>query len=86
VKPAGKIRELATNSNNKNIRDLYRRVNEFKYRYQPKNNFVKDEYGDLLADSHNILKREKNYCLSYYMCIVSVMLQINISGPLDCSP
>jgi hypothetical protein len=30
LKPVDKIRELATNSNNKNIRDLYRGVNEFK--------------------------------------------------------
>jgi hypothetical protein len=28
---------------------------------QPKNNLVKDEYGDLLADSHSILRRCKNY-------------------------
>jgi hypothetical protein len=29
--------------------------------YQPSNNLVKDENGDLLADSHNILNRWKNY-------------------------
>jgi hypothetical protein len=29
----GKINELATNSKNKNIRDLYRRINEFKRGY-----------------------------------------------------
>jgi hypothetical protein len=49
--------ELATNSKNKNIRDLYRKINEFKWSYQPRNNLVKDENGDLLADSHNILNR-----------------------------
>jgi hypothetical protein len=52
-----KINELATNSKNKNIRDLYRGKNEFKMGYQPRNNLVKDENGDLLADSHNILNR-----------------------------
>jgi hypothetical protein len=31
-----KINELATNSKNKNIRDLYRGINEFKKSYQPK--------------------------------------------------
>jgi hypothetical protein len=31
-----KINELATNSNNKNIRDLYRGINEFKRGYQPR--------------------------------------------------
>jgi hypothetical protein len=29
--------------------------------YQPKNNLVKDENGDLLADFHSILNRWKNY-------------------------
>jgi hypothetical protein len=56
-----KINELATNSKNKNIRNLYRGMNEFKRGYQPRNNLVKDENGDLLADSHSILNRWKNY-------------------------
>jgi hypothetical protein len=56
-----KINELATSSKNKNIRDLYRGINEFKRGYQPRNNLVKDETGDLLADSHNILNMWKNY-------------------------
>jgi hypothetical protein len=30
-------------------------------KYKPRNNLVKDENGDLLADSHNILNRWKNY-------------------------
>jgi hypothetical protein len=51
------INELATNSKNKNIRDLYRGINGFMRVYQPRNNLVKDENGDLLADSHNILNR-----------------------------
>jgi hypothetical protein len=56
-----KIYDLATNSKNKNIRDLYRGINYFETSYQPRNNSVKDENGDLLADSHNILNRWKNY-------------------------
>jgi hypothetical protein len=56
-----KINQLATNSKNKNIRDLYRRINEFKRGYQPRNNLRKDKNGDLLADSHSILNRLKNY-------------------------
>jgi hypothetical protein len=56
-----KINELATNSKNKNMRDLYRGINEFKRGYQPRNNLMKDENGDMLADSHNILNRWKNY-------------------------
>jgi hypothetical protein len=56
-----KINELTTNSKNKNIRDLYRGINEFKKGYQGRNNLVKDENGDLLENSHNILNRRKNY-------------------------
>jgi hypothetical protein len=59
-----KIKELATDSKNKDIRDLFRGINEFKRGYQPRNNFVEDENGDLLADSHNILNRWKNYSVT----------------------
>jgi hypothetical protein len=45
-----KINELESNSKNKNIRGLYRGINEFKKGCQPRNNLVKDENGDLLAD------------------------------------
>jgi hypothetical protein len=51
---------LAMNSKNKNIRDLYRGINEFKRGYQPRNSLVIEESGDLLADSNNILNRWKN--------------------------
>jgi hypothetical protein len=65
VKPAGisekkreyikdKINELATNSNNRNIRDLYKGIHTFKKGYRPSSNLVKDDNGNLLADSHNI--------------------------------
>jgi hypothetical protein len=56
-----KINELATNSKNKNIRGQHRGINEFRRGYQLRNNLVKDENGDLLADSNNILNRWKNY-------------------------
>ncbi|KAJ4441048.1 hypothetical protein ANN_10898 [Periplaneta americana] len=42
-----KLDEVETNSKNKNIRDLYKGIKEFK--------------NDLLADSHSILNRWKNY-------------------------
>jgi hypothetical protein len=45
-----KITEIELNIKNKNIRDLYRGITEFKKGYQPKTNLVKDERGDLLAD------------------------------------
>ncbi|PNF40670.1 hypothetical protein B7P43_G04763, partial [Cryptotermes secundus] len=55
-----KINENAMNSKNKNIRDLYRGINDFKRGYQPSSNLVKDENGDLLADS-KILNTWRNY-------------------------
>jgi hypothetical protein len=36
-------------------------MNELKGGYQAINNVVKDEYGDLFADSHNILNSWKKY-------------------------
>jgi hypothetical protein len=50
-----------TNNKNKNIRYLYRGINEFKKGYQPRTNRIKAENGDHLADSHSILNRWKNY-------------------------
>jgi hypothetical protein len=44
-----KINELATNSKNKNIRDLYRGINEFQRDYQPRNNLVKEQNGDVFS-------------------------------------
>jgi hypothetical protein len=52
-----RINELVMNSKNKNTRDLYRGINEFKRSYQPRKKLVKDENSDLLAHSHNILNR-----------------------------
>jgi hypothetical protein len=74
-----KIDELATNSKNKNIRDLYRGINDFKRGYQPRNNLVKDKNGDLLADSHNVLNRWKK-CFSQLLNVhkVSDVRQIEI--------
>jgi hypothetical protein len=51
------------NSKNKNIRELHRGVNEFKRGYQPWNNLVDDENGDLLTDTYNIWNWWKN-CFS----------------------
>jgi hypothetical protein len=56
-----KIEELVTKSKIKNVRDLYRGINDFKKGYQPRTNIVKDEQGDLVVDSHSILARCRNY-------------------------
>jgi hypothetical protein len=50
-----KIEELDAYSKIKNIRDLYRGIIDFKNGFQPKTNLVKDEKGDLVADSHSIV-------------------------------
>jgi hypothetical protein len=52
-----KFEELETNSNLKNIKDLYRGISFLKKGYQPRINIVQDEEGDLIADSHSILAR-----------------------------
>jgi hypothetical protein len=41
---------------------VYSGINIFKKCYQPGTNLVKDDKGDMLADSHNILTSRKNYC------------------------
>jgi hypothetical protein len=50
----GKFNEFDSNNKNKNIRDLYRGINEFKKGYQPRINIIKDENGNLIADPQNV--------------------------------
>ena len=56
-----KIEELESNSKINNIRDLYRGINDMKKGYQPRTRIVKDEKGDLVADSHSIMATWRNY-------------------------
>jgi predicted metalloendopeptidase len=66
-----KISELAMDSKNRNIRDLYRGINEFKRGYHLRNNLVKDEMQSLgwyssLADSDHgvcLLLKDEMICL-----------------------
>ena len=53
--------ELETNNKINNVTDLYRGINDFKKGYQPRTIIVKDEEGDLVADSHSVMTRWKNY-------------------------
>jgi len=46
-----KIDELLSSSKIKNIRYLYRGISDFKKGCRPRTNIVKDEKGDLVADS-----------------------------------
>jgi hypothetical protein len=63
----GKREYLKDKINERTVRtrtsEIYRGINESKRGYELRNNLVKDENGDLLADSHNILSRLKN-CFS----------------------
>jgi lantibiotic modifying enzyme len=54
-----KINELETNNKNKNIRDLYRGINEFKKGYQARINIKRDENGNLLADPQSVFNKRK---------------------------
>ena len=40
---------------------MYRVISVFKKGYQPRIKIVKDENGDLVTDSHNILSRWRNH-------------------------
>jgi hypothetical protein len=66
-----KINLLEKASNEKNIRDLYRGISQFKKCHQLTTNLVKDENRDLLAGSHNIFGRWEN-CLCYLLNILVI--------------
>jgi hypothetical protein len=57
----GKINEVESNNKNKNIRYLYKSINELKKGYYPRINIINDETGNLLADSQSVLNRWKNF-------------------------
>jgi hypothetical protein len=59
---------------NRNIRDVYRGIHEFKKGCQPRINLMKDENGNLLADSYSILNRWKNYLSQLLMYVGLVIL------------
>jgi hypothetical protein len=56
----GKINYLETNNKNKNSRDLYRSINEFKKWYRPRINIIKDENGNLVVEPQNIFNSWKS--------------------------
>jgi len=56
-----KIDELETNSKIKNIRDLYKGIDDFKKGYHPITNIAKDEKDKSFTDSHSILARCRNH-------------------------
>jgi hypothetical protein len=64
------------NDNFLKVRLFSRNVN--LWTYQPRSNLMKDENGDLLADSRNILNRWKNYSQILNVHRVSDVRQIEI--------
>jgi hypothetical protein len=56
-----KLEELETNCKINHVRDFYRGINDFRKGYQPRTIIVKDEKGDVVADSHNIMAMWRNY-------------------------
>jgi hypothetical protein len=56
-----KLNELETNSKNKNMRDLYMGISDFKTGYQPRTNVVEHEEGDLIGKSHSTLAGWRNH-------------------------
>ncbi|PNF14117.1 hypothetical protein B7P43_G01057, partial [Cryptotermes secundus] len=72
-----KIDELAMNSKKRTL-DTCVEENDFKKAYQPRSDLEKDENGDLLADSHNILNRWKNFSLLLNLHRVSDVRQIEM--------
>jgi hypothetical protein len=64
------------------LRVLYRGINKSKRSYHYRSNIVKNENGDLLANSHNILNRWKN-SFSQFLNVhrISDVRQIGIYTP-----
>jgi hypothetical protein len=66
-----------------------RGINKFKKGYKLRNNLVKDENGDLLADSNNILKKWKN-CFSQLLNMHNVsdvrQIEVHMAEPLVPGP
>jgi hypothetical protein len=58
-----KTNELETNNTNKNTRDLYREVNEFKKGCRPRIDIIKDENGNLLANLQSVIQ-SRMFCLT----------------------
>jgi hypothetical protein len=44
-----KINDLESDSNNVNIRDMYKGITDFKKGFQPRANLIKDGTGDLIV-------------------------------------
>ena len=50
-----KVNKIEENSKNKNIREMYKGINEFKKSYQLRVNVIKKHDGTIVADTTTIL-------------------------------
>jgi hypothetical protein len=85
----GKINEHETKNKNKNIRDLYRGINEFEKGYQPRINIINDENANLLADPQGVLNKWKlffNQVLNVHGLHDSRQMDIHTAEPLVPEP
>jgi hypothetical protein len=68
---------------------LYRGINDVRKGYQPRTRIVKDDKGHLIADSHSIIVRWKNYfsqILNVHGVIEVRQAEIHIAEPLVPEP
>jgi hypothetical protein len=68
---------------------VYTGINEFKRGYQLRSNLAKDVNGDLLADSHNIFNRWKNYfsqLFNVHSVSDNMQMEIRTTEPLLSDP
>ena len=56
-----KVNKLEENSKNKNIREMYKGINEFKKGYQHRAYVIKKHDGTIVADTTSILSRWEQF-------------------------
>ena len=56
-----KVNKLEENSKNKNIREMYKGINEFKKGYHPRAYVIKKDDGTIIADTSSILSRWEQF-------------------------
>ena len=60
-----KVNKLEENSKNKNIREMYKGINEFKEGYQSRAYVIKKQDGIILADTTSILSNGTSSVVIY---------------------
>ena len=59
---------------------VYRGISEFKKVYQPRGDLLKDERGDMVADSHSFFQRLVNhFCLCMGLMMIGGVIYLELS-------